>query len=64
VQRRGLFLYRLFLKPAAREFDVSYSQYEKKVDYAEIFVNIVSLGVRDFLPAAQGNKSATREPGD
>ena len=29
-------------------------QYEKKIDFAEIFVNIVNLGVRDFLPAKQG----------
>ena len=27
---------------------------KKRIDYAEIFVNMVKLGVRDLLPTAQG----------
>ena len=39
---------------AIRRTNLLYTQYEKRVDYVEIFVNIVNLGVRDFLSAAQG----------
>jgi len=30
-----------------------YAQIEKKIDFADIFVNIVNLGVPDFMSATQ-----------
>jgi len=39
---------------AIRRTNLPYTQYEKRLDYAAIFVNIANLGVRDLLPAAQG----------
>jgi len=48
------------IKIAIRQTNLLYTQYEKRLDFTGIFVNMVKLGVRDLLPAAQG-KSPLRE---